>query len=174
MMDLKEIEELGILLELYNDVKVLYIQSEECVPDLKLFLAPLIEERDALDHLMEAFKKNSKEELINEIKKAQSHLLRAYFDIADYVCVIIRKYINEYLAKLKEKQIATIWEEYGKQKMKMYEFSKRIAEIRSSRRDDISSLDEYKDIIVPGIFEIYKDFISNIEARIRIKKKSSF
>lgn len=160
--------------KLYFDVRGLFMQSEERVPDMKMFLAPLIEERDALDHLMcfylDSAENDLSDEILDQIREAQEHLKRAFFDIADFVCIRIRQYIDDVLGNMKPKQIERFWDEYSESRQKVVNFSENLSKIRTERRNTMSSIKEYKTKVIPEIFKIYEEFVVNVEKKIKTKK----
>ena len=98
-MDREELWKLIVLLQ--ETVKALVIWAEENdVDKLETFLQPIKEQRDALEHLCrvkaaELGLKTGGEDidkyiLIN-IEKAIGHLYRAFFDAADFLCIILRE-----------------------------------------------------------------------------------
>lgn len=83
--------------------------AEELASEGVAFLQPLKEHRDAYDHigrifalsLKETDKSNPKEirsYILDNIRKAFGHEYRAFFDMADWLTYICRKYIREELS----------------------------------------------------------------------------
>ena len=156
---------------LYKDCKELIIKCEELLPQMKLFVAPLLEHRDAFDHVMLAL--HNKEQRgyvdIDNLKSAYGHETRAFFDIADYAFIKTREYINKALKRVSNRKINKVWPEYKSIKAQVYNWSMKIAEIRSQRTATTESVERYKEEIIPSIFSILEDFIKNIEPKLRKK-----
>lgn len=80
--------------------------SEEISEEGVTFLQPLKEHRDAYDHMVRIFTLPMKEMgdfdvenyVLDNVKKAFGHEYRAFFDTADWLTYICRKYIREGLA----------------------------------------------------------------------------
>lgn len=153
----------------YSAAKQLLIEAEEKLTRMRLFPAPLLEHRDALDHLMRYSRIMSKEGLceaaIDELTNAKQHEIRAFFDIADYICVIVRSEIADTLAILSIKQIKKIWSEYETVKSRVISISNEIATIRKNRTESIDQIAAYQKV-VEEIFKIYNEYQLNISPRI--------
>lgn len=162
----------GIIKDLYTvyfENRKLYIQAEELSINMNMYIAPLVEHRDALDHLMRCFEKLDKGDssFSKEIENALGHELRSYYDIADYICINIREYISDTLNHMRPKDIKKIWVEYECKKREVFEISVEIAKIRNERRATIESVFKYRDNVMPRLFGIYEDFIKKFETYIR-------
>lgn len=92
----------------YSWVKKIYIEAEECDPDLSTNLQPFNEFKATLDHLFRMIEKilspkdstpgEPIERLRNEYRSIRGHLCRAFFDIADACGMSIREQISRDLA----------------------------------------------------------------------------
>ena len=162
------------LYKLYFYNRELFIQAEESFIDMNTFVAPLIEHRDAFDHIMRCFKKLDQEEetFLLELEQAFAHELRAYYDVADYICICIRDYISSVLNRMQPREIRQIWVEYDRKKQEIYDISLKIAAVRNNRRSSLESIEKYRNEVMPTLFNIYEDFVKNFETYIRghIKK----
>lgn len=156
----------------YKESKNLFICAEELLEQMSFFVAPVLEHRDALDHIMRYFDLKSKdglsEEAIKELDRALSHELRAYFDIADYICITIRQQIANSLKQINSKKIQKVWDEYIDIKKRVVKASEEIAEIRQNRSSSLMHIEKYKPVIEEMI-SIYKVYVTNIEPEIRKK-----
>lgn len=145
----------------YSAAKELFILSEEKLNNMSLFPAPLLEHRDALDHIMRYSRIISEKGLcsdaISELSSAKQHEIRAYFDIADYICISVRAEIAEKLNTLTVKEITKIWNEYKNIRSRVIAISDDIASIRNSRKESLSSIRDYQNAI-SEIFQIYDSF----------------
>lgn len=157
------------LYTVYFENRKLYIEAEELSVNMNMYIAPLVEHRDALDHIMRCFEKlnQGNKDFQKEIESALGHELRAYYDIADYICINIREYISDALNHMRTKDIRKMWVEYERKKREVLAISVEIAKIRNERRASIESVYKYRDNVMPRLFEIYKDFVENHETHIR-------
>lgn len=161
------------LLDLYSLCKEYYSKSEECIGDMRTFVAPLFEYRDALEHIMRFIKFGFKDE--EQIKSAIGHLKRAFFDISDYICIRVREQIASELKPYSKKKIKLCWNEYKKCCEDIYNSSEKLAKIRAQRGwgncktpevyydEDIS---KYKDI-VDEFLGIHKRFLTDIKPNLQ-------
>lgn len=161
--------------DLYNtyiESKNLFICAEEILEPMSFFVAPILEHRDALDHIMRYFDLKNKnglsEDAVKELDRALSHELRAYFDIADYVCITIRQQIANSLKRINSKKIQKVWSEYTDIKKRVVNVSEEIAEIRKNRNSSLTHIEKYKPV-VEEMMGIYKVYVTNIEPKIRKK-----
>lgn len=149
----------------YTAAKQLLIESEEKLTRMRLFPAPLLEHRDALDHLMRYSRIYNElglcESAVNELNNAKQHEIRAFFDIADYICVIIRSEINDTLSVLNARQIKNIWADYETVKKRVVDISERIAAIRKDRTETVDRIETYQDA-VSEMFDIYYYYQLNV------------
>lgn len=148
----------------------MFIRAEEKLEEMDFFVAPMLEHRDALDHLMRYFflvSENSvTQEAVEQLEKALGHEYRAYFDVADYICITVREKIAESLKGIPKRKMKTLWETYSDVKNKVVKISDEISEIRFERKGDMDSVKKYEGML-QEIFEIYDDFICNIEPRLQ-------
>lgn len=153
----------------YSAAKQLLIESEEKLNRLRLFPAPLLEHRDALDHLMRYSRIYKESGLcdaaIDELSNAKQHEIRAFFDIADYICVIIRSEIADTLSVLSVRQINKIWSEYENVKKRAIDISETIAQIRKDRTETVDKIKTYQDA-VNQMFDIYYYYQLNVLPKI--------
>ena len=160
----------------YRENKELFIRAEEKLTQMNFFVAPLLEHRDALDHIMRYFcikeQEGLSEKALEELNKSLGHELRAYFDIADYVCVTIREEISKKLEKITTKQIKEVWADYITTKKKIVQVSEEIAQIRQNRNGSIEYIEKYK-VVLNEIFDIYEQFIVSINP-VLIKNRKLF
>lgn len=135
--------------------------AEELSEDGVSFLQPLKEHRDAYDHLMRIFSLHLRKEHLesnfnaskyieDNLKKAYGHEYRAFFDTADWLTYICRKFIRSSLS-LNGKRTQYI-DAYGKddfEKVKAFinSVSKSIASFREKKdiSDSINVLEEVKE-----------------------------
>ncbi len=157
------------LYTVYFENRKLYIRAEELSVSMNMYIAPLVEHRDAFDHLMRCFEKldENEKDFVKEIDSALEHELRAYYDIADYICIQIREYIADVLNNMRAKDIKDIWVEYESKKREIFDLSVEIAKVRNERKSSLDSVFKYRDEVMPKLFNIYEDFIKKFDTRIR-------
>lgn len=162
----KEVEYKRQLREVYKAYKELFIQAEEKLEEMGFFVAPMLEHRDALDHLMRYFTLTDEKEItveaLEQLDKALGHEFRAYFDVADYICITVRSKIADSFKGIPKKKIRLKWEQYSEVKRNIVKISDDIATIRFNRSAQIESIREYEKVL-KNVFKIYDDFICNIE-----------
>lgn len=154
------------LQKIYSAYKKLFIQAEEKLEDMKFFVAPMLEHRDALDHLMRYFRMTNggeiSEEALGQLEKAVEHEFRAYFDVADYICITVRNIIAERLKRVPKRKIKSVWKEYLDIKQEIVKISDDIADIRFERREKFASIEKYNQVLMQ-VFKVYDDFVCKIE-----------
>lgn len=153
----------------YYATKKLLIHAEEKLSAMELYPAPLLEHRDALDHLMnysKLFEKSGlSEATVNELANAKQHEIRAFFDVADYICITIRKEISDTLGTLSQKKIDLVWPEYREIRVRVIDLSNQIAEIRNGTRETVDAIPHYEDAVYE-MFKIYADFQTDVQPKI--------
>ena len=151
------------IISIYSKCKQRFIESEELLESMETFVAPLLEHRDALDHIVNAFKYLPHNELqaIDELKKAEEHEMRAFYDIADFVCIEIRREISNSLKRCSKRKIKKIWVDYTEKKEWLYKVSLEIANIRTKRTSS-SQIEEYDALLNDMLGEL-RNFRLKIE-----------
>ena len=153
----------------YDSTKKLLIHAEEKLSAMELYPAPLLEHRDALDHLMRysrIFEETGLcESAVNELANAKQHEIRAFYDVADYICITIRKEISDTLDSLSQKKIDKVWPEYKAIRLQVIELSHQLAEIRHGTRESVDSIPNYENA-VSEMFKIYATFQTEIQPKI--------
>ncbi len=143
--------------------------SEEISEEGVTFLQPLKEHRDAYDHLVRVFALPMKEVgnidvekyALDNVKKAFGHEYRAFFDMADWLTYICRKYIREELSfHAKKKRYKEMYADFEDVKAFINEVPFLIAKYRE--RKDVSNHEsilgevlDYKNTM-DKLLEIYK------------------
>lgn len=143
--------------EVYLLNRKYFIKAEEYIDGLKFFITPVLEHRDALDHLARAFDLAlSEKDCLDQLKNAQNHELRAFFDISDYICIKMREKIGLDLKRLSKAKIKKIWNDYEEVKIKVVELSKELADIRINRNNAIESVPKYVHLL-----DVHLDYYIN-------------
>jgi len=86
------------IVELYTYGKQLMLRAEECDLNVKSFMQPALEYRNAFDHSIRVdaatlgiLGDGNYEYVLENSKKALGHVYRAFFDIADWLAIDIRE-----------------------------------------------------------------------------------
>ncbi len=93
------------IVEIHNLTKELILRFEEVDPERKAFFNPMLQQRDAYDHIVRAkVAELGRKEFENETErikyidsnfdKALGHAYRAFFDAADWLSIIYRDNMN--------------------------------------------------------------------------------
>lgn len=164
----KELKE--SLLLVYTETKNLFIEAEELFPEMRLFAAPTLEHRDALEHIMRYMNLISAGNItyatVKQLDSALGHEVRAYFDTADYVSISVRDEIRKSLQKIPTRKIKKNWDNYSNIRAEQIKISEQIANIRKQKSGDVELVKKYKTIIWE-ILNIYKKFVKTIEPQLR-------
>lgn len=143
--------------------------AEELSEEGVTFLQPLKEHRDAYDHISRVFALAIKEDnakfdvdeyILDNIKKAYGHEYRAFFDMADWLTYICRKYIREELSnKTKRKKYQEQYD-FIKTKEFINKLPYYIADLRekkdvSREQPILQEVIEYKKVM-DSLLEIYQ------------------
>lgn len=165
----EELELLSQIHEIYKKCKKYFIRAEECLPRMELFVAPLLEHRDALDHTMRYYdKKNrgcSQSELIEELKRVRGHEVRAFYDIADYTCILIRTEISQRLKRVSRQKIKKYWPTYAMDREMVMKYSEELADIRQGRTDFSESIPKYESVL-EKFYTTYTMFLNEVEPKL--------
>lgn len=158
------------LLLVYTETKNLFIEAEELLPEMRLFAAPTLEHRDALEHIMRYMNMTSNGKItydaVKQLDSALGHEVRAYFDTADYVSISVRDEIRKCLQKMSIRRIRKNWDNYSKTKGELITISEQIADIRKQKSGNVELVKKYKTVI-QDILNIYKEFVKTIEPQLR-------
>jgi len=141
--------------------------AEEVAEQGELFLQPLKEHRDAFDHLMRCYSvymidNNLEEEsksayVTKNLDKAFGHVYRAFFDTADWLTYLLRKWIRTKLVNAGEELCKQKFEDYDRIKTLINDIPINVAALRESKdvtktnnsedEDTISEVNEYVKIL---------------------------
>lgn len=124
-------EKWNLLVQLHNYCKSLLLKAEELDPKHEFYFPPLIQQRDALDHIVRAEfaliypdklpkgkdgnPEPATEYAEKQMVKAIGHAYRAFFDAADWLSIIVRERIRGVLANYTRKTIYSVLPEYAEQ-----------------------------------------------------------
>ena len=137
------------LSELHSRTKHYLLIAEELSEDGDVFLQPLKEHRDAYDHIMRAYDAEFRSDFKTEddrikyidknMDKAYGHEYRAFFDTADWLSFICRRYIRMAL-KSQSPKVLSKFNEYDDIKNLINSIPVKIAELREGK--DIANSSE--------------------------------
>ena len=161
--------------------KKLYIMAEEYNEELRFFIQPIREQRDALEHIVRALSlyyenptgltEDDERQISKNLSSALGHIFRAFFDSADVLSVELRYDMSQILKKYSYKKIIEVWpnyEAYRKIIIKMPDdFVKlRCAKDISKSNDEIREKVNFYNGIISQLYEIYKEFKLNVEPKL--------
>lgn len=168
--------------EIHDITKELYIRSEEYSDELKAFIQPIKELKDAYEHIVransKAFCNDFKNEDINYIKsnmeKAIGHEYRAFFDTADFLCITLRSRIINRLEKFQYNQIIKEWSDYEIARKRIINITEDIATIRIKK--DVGSSEQMYELIIryKGIVEELIEFYRKIDLEVYPRLESLY
>jgi len=125
----------------------------------------LIEYRDALDHLMRFYKfyftlPMNQDNANEELDKILGHLRRVFFDICDYIGIVLRNKIDKIIYNYNQAALEAVLEDYKKKDYDYSFVSQKIASYRIDRvliwGGETTILDNYMKTI-DSLYEFYID-----------------
>lgn len=179
-----------LIIKIHNLTKTLVLKCEEIDPDHEFYFPIIIQQRDALDHLVRAaFGMYFPEKLLAEKKsiidpekysnhqtsKALGHMYRAFFDAADWTSILCRERISDMMSVYSMKTIHFTFPSYvSRIKPKIEEISLEIANVRNSKDigqtgEVIDGIDNYMSLISELI-----NFMDEIQNKISDLNKAEF
>ncbi len=167
-------EKWELIVVVHNTAKSLLIKAEEVDPDHEFYYPPLIQQRDALDHIIRAacawlnpteLRKNPQgkppnaaEYIERQMDKALGHAYRALFDAADWLSIVYRERIRETLSSYTTATIHAVLPDYHHViEPRIEKICFEIAELRKGK--DIGSAES----ITEGV-QAYVKLIDELEA----------
>lgn len=132
--------------EMYFRCKALIILQEEIDPEFETFLQPVMEFRHALDHIFRstsvAEEGSSRDHQVEHLRKALGHIMRAFYDLADYITIVIKQKTIRLLGKYSPEVISrSLPEYYTGIRPRIDELSREIAQLRTRKgMEDIELL----------------------------------
>nr|WP_297275103.1 hypothetical protein [uncultured Agathobaculum sp.] len=138
-------EKWSMLCGIHTYTKKFFLLAEEFNLEMKTFIQPMKEQRDAYEHIVRAYgeilesEQEDDEYVLKNFDKAISHEYRAYFDALDFLTISIRERIHHELECFSYEQIVSVFPGYTKLKATLSEFPQTIANLRIKK--DIGSID---------------------------------
>lgn len=180
--DIKQSKCIQQMVSVHFYTKKYLLIAEEIADQGELFLQPLKEHRDAFDHLMRCYsisfitneisEENKDKYITKNLDKAYGHVYRAFFDTADWLTYLLRKWIRTKLLSIGEEECKKKLNNYNDIKTLINDIPLKIASLRQSKdvgksfdsNDDdniISEINEYVDIL-DSLIELRKNIIMQI------------
>lgn len=161
------------LVEIHNHAKSIFLLAEEFDPEFLDFIQPIIEQRNAFEHIIRAKAAEisvntegdakSPDYIPKSFGKALGHEYRAFFDAADWFSVCIRDRIQKTLSRYSHDCISEVLPDYYPKLRPMVDkICKEIAFIRGDK--DISKGPELLDEVRK--YRVSIDELLNIYSRI--------
>jgi hypothetical protein len=129
----KFVEKIAEIKDLYAEVKEVIILAENFDPSSDVYLSPLTELRNTLDHIMRSFIYPNKLEA--EFDEAKEHLYRAGYDAYEVLSINISNAIVKRIEKYSTRVITTVFPAYYTDvKQSIISIQVDLAEIRAHKR----------------------------------------
>lgn len=157
------------LCELHSRTKHYLLIAEELSEEGDVFLQPMKEHRDAYDHIIRAFSADFRQDVptdeeidaykMRNMNEAYSHEFRAFFDTADWLSFICRRYIRTTL-RSQPKKALNDFARYQEIKEIVNAVPKKIADLRS--RDKAFEKKDGVPVCVDGRVSEYCDILDEL------------
>ena len=174
-----------LIAEVHQHTKELLTLAEEISPGLKSFIPPVKEQRDALEHIIRAkayeldLKKVDNQNYVeDQIDKTLGHIYRAFFDAADYFCILMRKRIRNAVTQYDSEIIKTVLPNYYSEiRPKLENINLEISKIRQSKdiakkEGLIDEVEKYRQTTLE-LYEHAKAVETSIPSLNELKRKKS-
>ena len=127
------IEKFKDIKDLYAEVKEVIVLAENFDNDNDVYLSPLTEIRNTLDHIMRSFSYPDK--IHTEFDEAKEHLYRAGYDAYEVLAINVSSRMIKCIEKYSSQTISTIFPAYYTEiKQKIIDVKVEIGEIRAHKR----------------------------------------
>ena len=123
--------------------KELYILAEEYGSELKTFFLPINSLKNAYENIIHVcaneYMARTENGALNEkymmdnLRSALGNEIKAFFDTADFLSILLRKKISECLNGFTYPQIASVWDEYNDVRLQLIKINQEIADIRNHK-----------------------------------------
>lgn len=150
--------------------------AEEIAEEGELFLQPLKEHRDAFDHIMRCYSvilsdssitdEKKYEYIKKNLEKAFGHVYRAFFDTADWLTYILRKWIRIKLINVGDKECIKKLDNYEQIKKNVNEIPMKVATLRETK--DVAKLNNREE---NTIIEEVDEYIKILDTLIEIRRQ---
>lgn len=159
-----------VLCQIHTYTKKYFILAEEYDIDMKTFLQPMKEQKDAYEHLTRAYGKllldrEESEYVHKNMEKAIGHEYRAFFDSLDFFTISLRRRIRDALTGYTYAQIYSVYPAYAVLKQQLTEMPEKIADFRMRKdvghTNMLALVRQYADI-ADSLLQAYKIIQSEI------------
>ena len=123
--------------------KELYILAEEYGSELKTFFLPINSLKNAYENIIHVCANDymartgngtlNEKYMIDNLRSALGNEVKAFFDTADFLSILLRKKISECLNGFTYPQIASVWDEYNEVRLQLIKINQEIADIRNHK-----------------------------------------
>ena len=163
-----------LMVSLHIHTKKYLLIAEEITEEGEIFIQPLKEQRDAFDHLMRCYgaASNPNNQLSNaeleqyvltNLDKACGHIYRAFFDTADWLTYMLRKWIREKIQEAGDTMCHEKLPDYPKIKKALNDVPLKIADLRRSK--DVAKLEGRKSQAIQEVNEYVEILNTLIDIR---------
>lgn len=174
------------LCEVHNLTKKYMLLSEEYSVDMKTYIQPMKEQKDAYEHIVRAYSvmynnientsnkldKKDEQYLLKNLDKAISHEYRAFYDTIDYFTLILRNLFYNELKFFSGTEILKVYPHYREIKNRLLELPEKIAIQRNNKdignSDPVALASEYTKVL-DDLLNDYKSLMDNVLCKIKIK-----
>ena len=166
------------IVEIHSSIKGLILYTEEIASMTNP--QALLETRDALDHILRAFKVELEKKVDAEyektnLDKAVGHLCRAGYDVLDWASLVLKLKIEYELRGFSTETISkVILNYYPEIKPKILKISTEIAKIRESKDVGKLTLEEFTDYFnaVLELQKFYQEVIDKKASLIEVEREA--
>lgn len=123
--------------------KELYILAEEYGSELKTFFLPINSLKNAYENIIRVCANDymarsgngtfNEKYMMDNLRSALGNEVKAFFDTADFLSILLRKKISECLNGFTYPQIASVWDEYNDVRLQLIKINQEIADIRNHK-----------------------------------------
>ena len=172
-MDSLDLEQIEKLCQIYGKIKYLMIKAEGFGLELKTYLQPRLELYQAFDHVISEYFYKQLNNEAGSLDGAMKHMYTAFFDVADWTIIEIRRLVVMDLKHYSPDVIQTaIPDYYSEIRPDLDELTEKITEIRRKKTfEKLESVDEYTQLLDKA-YEYIKKIQKAQGSLIELKKKN--
>jgi len=172
-MDSLDLEQIEKLCQIYGKIKYLMIKAEGFGLELKTYLQPRLELYQAFDHVISEYFYKQLSNEAGSLDGAMKHMYTAFFDVADWTIIEIRRLVVMDLKHYSPDVIQTaIPDYYSEIRPDLDELTEKITEIRRKKTfEKLESVDEYTQLLDKA-YEYIKKIQKAQGSLIELKKKN--
>jgi hypothetical protein len=172
-MDTLNHEQIEKLCQMYGRIKNFMLKAEEFDPEQKTYLQPRLELYQAFDHVISEYFLEQLNNNTGSIDRAMKHMYTAFFDVADWTVILIRRLVVMDLERYSPDVIKTaIPDYYSKIRPELDELTEKITENRKGKTfEKLESVDEYVSLLDKA-YEYVKKIRNSQGTLIELRKKN--